>query len=462
MSLHSFPLSSFAACVALALALSACDDDDLRSDVDSGQIAFNIVSTDPQARPARSVCDSAIVIEGDSIPFSLRDRVNDRFEWTAPAQSRGEYFSGSKPLESMVVSGFTEDGKAVMSGEVISISDNKGISSRFWPQTPMNVMAYATSAAIPGFNPTISTANCSYSFSYQVPKSGDGSHDAEAQPDIVMAIAQQCRREDGAVALVFHHALAAVTFRVGDMPAGTQVKSITISDAYSTGDCLATPSATNGVAFQWTGQAAKQSYTQAYSHTAGSTGALGGVSQTFMLIPQATAHITLSITFTIGGRGEYTLSKQLNSLSITELEADHRYEFTIGIVSEEVDVEVTDHCDGNFKDQLQIKNTGIAPGYIRAAIVGYWVNLSGDVLAPWKATDGSFAGLMGTGWVQSPTDGFYYYKQPVAAGATTTKLFESYTLTAAPPVDGAHLQLSILAQIVIASAKATAWPSAPF
>lgn len=129
-----------------------------------------------------------------------------------------------------------------------------------------------------------------------------------------------------------------------------------------------------------------------------------------------------------------------------------------------MDVEVTDHCDGNFKDQLQIKNTGIADGYIRAAIVGYWVNLSGDVLAPWKATDGSFAGLMvmGTNWVQSPTDGFYYYTQPVAAGATTTKLFESYTLTAAPPVDGAHLQLSILAQIVIASAKATAWPSAPF
>lgn len=461
MNLHSFPITIFAAC-ALALGLTACDDDDIRSDVASGQIAFNIVSSAPQARAARSVCDSTIVIEGDTVPFSLRDEVNDHFEWTAPGQSRAEYFSGSKPLTEMVVSGFTTDGKPVMSGEVISISDNKGTSTRFWPTLPLNVMAYATSMAIDGFAPTMSAADCSMQFAYQTPKSADGLHDAEAQPDIVMAIAKECRRDDGAVALLFHHALAAVTFSIGEMPAGTQVKSITLSDAFSSGDCMAASAAANDVSFQWTNLGTKQSYTQVYSHTTGSAGALGGVSQTFMLIPQATAHITLSITFTISGRGEYTLSKQFNTLSLSELQADHRYEFTIGITSDEVDVEVTDKCVGSFKDQLQIKNTGIAPGYIRATIVGCWVNLAGDVVAPWTATDGSFAGLMGANWVQSSTDGFYYYTQPVAPGAITTKLFESYTLTTASPVDGAHLQLSILAQIVLASSLNDAWPIRPF
>lgn len=460
MNLHSLPISTLAACAVVAVALCGCDDDDLRTDA-AGQIAFNIQSSAPQAHAARSCCDSTFVIEGDSVPFSLTDRVNDCFEWTAPGQSRAEYFSGSKPLTEMVVSGFTSDGKPVMSGEVISISDNKGSSTRFWPTLPLNVMAYATSMAIDGFAPTMSAADCSMQFSYQTPKSADGLHDAEAQPDIVMAIAKECRRDDGAVALLFHHALAAVTFSIGEMPAGTQVKSIKLSDVYSTGDCLATPASVNGVAFQWTGHGTRQSYTQVYSHTVGSAGALGGVSQTFMLIPQATAHITLSITFAIDGR-EYTLSKQLNTLSLSELQADHRYQFTIGITSGEVDVEVTDSCVGNFKDQLQIKNTGLATGYIRATIVGCWVNLAGDVVAPWNASDGSFAGLMGANWVQSSTDGFYYYNQPVAPGATTTRLFESYTLTAAPPVDGAHLQLSILAQIVLTSSLNDAWPSRPF
>ncbi|MGN0222534.1 MAG: fimbrillin family protein [Muribaculaceae bacterium] len=459
--MHSLPLTSFAACVCLALALCGCDDDDLCSDADNGQIAFNIVSVEPSARAARSCCDSTFVIEGDSVPFSLTDRVNDCFEWTTPAASRGEYFSGSKPLTEMVVSGFTSDGKAVMSGEIISISDNKGTSRRFWPELPLSVLAYATSMDIAGFAPAMSGADCSMRFDYQTPKSADGSSDAEAQPDIVMAIAQNCTRADGSVPLLFHHALSALSFKIGTMPAGTQVKSISLANVYSAGSCVVTPAADRGITFQWSALASQQTYTQTYSHVIDTPGALGGVSQTFMLIPQATAHITLSITFTVSGR-EYTLSKQLNTLSITELQADHRYEFTIGITSDEVDVEVTDSCVGNFKDQLQIKNTGLANGYIRATIVGYWVNLSGDVVAPWNASDGSFAGLMGSNWVQSSTDGFYYYTQPVAPGATTTRLFESYTLTVAPPLDGAHLQLNILAQIVLATAVNDAWPTRPF
>lgn len=450
----------------LALLSTACDDD-LHRDIDDGRISFTVQSDAPTV--SRSADDADrwwLDVDGDSVPLSLSQGLNDDFDWRSDGASRGEPF-GSKALSEIVVSGYTSSGAKLMENEVISVSGSSATSSHFWPQEAVSFFAHATSMTIPGFAPTYSMSGgvCTGSLgAYTVPHSADGTKDAEAQPDIVVAIAPNRDRAGGAVDLKFHHALSALVFKMGQMPPGTTVQSIEISGVHGSGTCTFAASGTDGVDYTWAlTDAATQSYKQVYTHTMDATGPLGDATQTFMLMPQAIgADATLTINFKIEGRGEYTLSKKLNTLSVTEWKPDHRYEFTIGILADEMDVEVSDKVVGKVKSDLQIKNTGLASGYIRATMVGFWVNASGAIVAPWRETDGTFNGLTGSDWTKSSTDGFYYYTQPVAPGATTSKLFETYTLTAAPPVEGAHLELTILAQIVIESDLKTAWPDSPF
>lgn len=122
------------------------------------------------------------------------------------------------------------------------------------------------------------------------------------------------------------------------------------------------------------------------------------------------------------------------------------------------------------KQNLQIKNTGIADAYVRVAITGSWVvdhaTAQGTakhlIIADWKNSgdptdDGVFT------WASSqPTkettnsnlwrlgpDGYYYYMKKTVPGETLKPLFESYKLTASAPMSGAYLNLSILAQGVL-------------
>ena len=114
-----------------------------------------------------------------------------------------------------------------------------------------------------------------------------------------------------------------------------------------------------------------------------------------------------------------------------------------------VTVEVDDKVDGLRKYDVEITNTGNVDAYIRAAIVGYWCNNDGEIVAAWDPTDtdqGEFGGLAGTNWVKNGD--YYYYTQPVAPGAQTpSALFESYTVKQAP-VEGAHLVMNIMAQAI--------------
>lgn len=112
-----------------------------------------------------------------------------------------------------------------------------------------------------------------------------------------------------------------------------------------------------------------------------------------------------------------------------------------------VGVTVTDDVTNNVKSNVMITNTGTTSAYIRARIVGSWVDSSGLVVRKWaSANDGTFDGLPGSGWVYRKADGYYYYTTPVAPGGTTAPLFTSYTVNAR--VDGAHLEMDILMQAI--------------
>lgn len=116
-------------------------------------------------------------------------------------------------------------------------------------------------------------------------------------------------------------------------------------------------------------------------------------------------------------------------------------------------VTVNDEIVNNVtKQNVVITNNSDFPGYIRAAIVANWYK-DGQIVAPWKNTaeEGTFEGLTGNGWEE--IGGYYYYLSPVDAGeATGSALFKSYTV-GIPPVDGAHLEMDIIAQVIQATPK---------
>lgn len=111
----------------------------------------------------------------------------------------------------------------------------------------------------------------------------------------------------------------------------------------------------------------------------------------------------------------------------------------------DVEVSVTDNVSGNVKSNVVITNTGNTEAYIRAAIVANWV-LDGKIVAPW--TDSV---SINSGWTK--VGNYYYYTSPVAPGAATgSALFTSYTAPEAP-VEGAHLEMTILAQAIQSKPK---------
>lgn len=124
-----------------------------------------------------------------------------------------------------------------------------------------------------------------------------------------------------------------------------------------------------------------------------------------------------------------------------------------------VTVDVDDTVTDGKKHDVVITNTSNIPAYIRAAIVGYWCkNIDGKqmVVADWNPEDedqGKFAGLTGSGWVESGD--YYYFTTPVAAGQPTgTPLFTTYTVGKAPiDEEGVYLVMDILAQAVQSEPK---------
>ena len=171
------------------------------------------------------------------------------------------------------------------------------------------------------------------------------------------------------------------------------------------------------------------------------------------LIPQdMPASAKIELTLVVNGN-TYTLSKQLNQF-ITGWSKDKQYTFVIS-TPHEVEVEVTDEVvmDGTYpvKQNLKIKNTGLADAYIRVAIVGSWVVDEGDktiIVSDWKETDGTYDWTGKSDKWKEHTDGYYYYLDPIAPGAEAGDLFKSYTLTADAPILNSYLQMTILVQAV--------------
>ena len=100
-------------------------------------------------------------------------------------------------------------------------------------------------------------------------------------------------------------------------------------------------------------------------------------------------------------------------------------------------------------------------GYIRAAIVGYWVNPDGIVGDALSAADGTF--VWGSKWNtywKKGADGFYYHLLPVNAKEYTVyPLFEKFTLNEANKMNhtSQELEMNLIVQIIPVDEKSL-WP----
>lgn len=119
----------------------------------------------------------------------------------------------------------------------------------------------------------------------------------------------------------------------------------------------------------------------------------------------------------------------------------------------EVTCAVEEDFDGVTKQNVSIRNTGDIDAYIRAAVVVNRADEDGNLLTPAPLEGTDYTVTWGNSdWVKG-SDGFWYYRRAVAAGAATANLIE--TLTPVTAGQGVHLQVQIVAT-AIQAAPATA------
>ena len=326
---------------------------------------------------------------------------------------------------------------------------------------------------------------------------------AAAQKDLILAARTITKKEAtnnrvNGVSVLFNHALTGVKFAIANYDANKKItiKSISFNGLYDGGKCTIIPAKENNYRDKPTeeysssdGRVVWESLTKSgnalkaggdggfgapvnysggsfsdngnYPSTFSDAGAKnnlndGNATQTFWLIPQTMSDaVTLTIEYTCGSdtkkTGVFEFGKALKTASgYVEWKAGELRTYTIKV--DDVNVSITDQFTTSTKNNVVITNTGATEAYIRAAIIGQWVDPSGNPVfgyTDFKTGDesgqpatipswyqdyinngtyyGSFADLPGDDWVKG-LDGYYYYTEPVASGATTTPLFTSYTI----------------------------------
>lgn len=462
------------AVAALLLGNSSCNDD-TPGDIDrlNGRIAFDINSSDFGGGTASrgGSATAATISRRDSllgrIPFvagtdtfmlSVSQSPNTSQVIAQPRlDSRGAPIQDATMPEFTAVARTGED--ALFFKDKLTVdASGKAVTGRYWPNMPLYFFGYTATLGY-GFDPymQVKDGNCTGSFKYSMPEPTAKNEDAKAQPDLIVAITPNQSKQETAVPLRFHHALTAIVFKMGKVEEGTTIQSISLTNLRSSGTCTFAATGSNDVQFTWSNHAGKESYVQTVNKAdVKQDDPLTHDQTTFLVVPQdITSETAVNVKFKIEGRGEYNLSCKLNPggtdpTIISTFQPDTKYTFTLSL-AEEIQITVDDTVEGQVKKDVQIQNTGLAYGWIRAVVNGYWVNKDGVIVAPWKETDGTFvrAENWNTYWAKDPDTGIYYYKQVVPSGEFTQPLFDTYTLKATAPQVDAVLELNVAAQIII-------------
>ena len=125
---------------------------------------------------------------------------------------------------------------------------------------------------------------------------------------------------------------------------------------------------------------------------------------------------------------------------------------------------VVETFKNNVKSNVQVKNTGDTAAYLRAAVLVTWQDASGNVLgtAPVAGQDYSITMPASAKWAQAD-DGFWYYSEAVAPGASTEALIGECQPLKAAPQAGYTLHVEIVAsaiQSTLGTNAQAAWAAA--
>ena len=476
-------------------------------------IGKNALVLSLQGAPAtRSAEDGAIIEKGATIPFELGDNgdifvleetIQDLNEAWAPAtkgtpvytenvgvlyekmgvragSSNYEFYSMDNSEGS--ATGTMVDGGWRYQGEFTWAQD--AYDFYFWMPTTDNGIT-----GTPTYGKT--GDDLSITFSYESKKTAADQKDLIfAARNITKAEAQGEYRVNG-VPVLFNHALTGVKFAIKNYDATKKItiKSVSFNGLYDSGTCTIIPAKENnykdkptteyssgdgrvawpealltksgdpinsgafGAPVAYSGGSFDKNgkYPSSFSD-AGATDNLNDAdaTQTFWLIPQTMSKdVTLTIKYTYGSDEEKTgvleFGKVLNGVV---WKAGELRTYTIKV--DDVNVTITDQFTPSEKNSVEITNTGNTDAYIRAAIIGQWVDPDGQPVfgfteykggTPYPETIpswyqdykskggffGTFHGLPGTDWVDGG-DGYYYYTKPVAPNGHPTALFTDYTV----------------------------------
>jgi len=343
----------------------------------------------------------------------------------------------------------------------------------FWAWAPKTVGSAVTLTAPTITDPDKETATMTFSYNL-APGETPVPASAVDQPDLMFAtqnnVSKSTVNTNGCVGLEFEHALAAVKFVISS-EAGGKLKSIEIGNAAYSGNCVYKKG--EGAHFTWTVLAYltektfKQTFTDLTIRRTDTPVAIndakGNNTAVFMMIPQTleAGKQKVKITFDYDGT-EVIYTGDLKQ-SISAWDAGKVYTYTLKLSDGSVDITVEDKVTETVKSNVQVKNSGGAPAFVRATIVANWVNGSGRIIAPLQAGQGTYVGLPTSttaatnNWIVG-ADGFYYYTKPVLPGKLTgqgasdtnhDKLFDTYTIstsTVAPA--GTHLEMYVVAQAI--------------
>ena len=265
------------------------------------------------------------------------------------------------------------------------------------------------------------------SFSYTLPTG------AGAAYDYMLAYYKGIGNNEGKALLTFTHPFTCVKFAAAE---GLTVNSIKIEGLYAAGSCAVTKSTCQ------TGDC----YTYDWTPGTADHAIECEIDDELILIPQNLAddNVKLTVNVTVDGVTFNTTA----TLNADNWLAGKINTYTFNISGQDVQITVTDDVEDKVKDNLVIKNTGTSKAYVRASIVAGWYDEDGMMVAPWDPASGTFTGLTGADW--KLVGDYYYYQKPVLPGTSTgSALFTKYEAPATAPVEGAHLEMTILAQGVI-------------
>lgn len=421
---------------ALALSSTACEEWREIDNSSSENIAFDIATMtvpDVKSSADEGIAVKEMMTSESDVPIVAIGKVSEMEVFEQEVETRATRYNSESQFaeasQTFKIWGWdaSDSYSVIYDNATVSKTGGKWIpaGNKKWAKNTEYCFEalYPSTTGIAAFN----TNNCPelVNFSYVHPSNAGAAYD-------YMLAYYNGNGVKGKATLVFTHPFTCVKFAA---ETGVTVNSVKLTGLYAGGTCSVTTNTSTSpgdyYTYSWTPSASKHEITTT-------------VGTELLLIPQdlATQNVTLVANITVDG----ITFNSTATLSTGNWQAGkvNTYTFTI---NEGVSVQVTDNIDGMVKDNVKIRNTGASKVYIRAAIVAGWYDDNGIMVAAWDETSGTFTNKLGINWVKNGD--YYYYQNPVESGSYTgSPLFGSYTAPSAP-VDGAHLEMTILSQAVI-------------